>query len=73
MKNIVWKISDRSKFLVFVIAVGTLFIIYAKIANPKFIEEIEKETWENFAQLCGSQENTRNGFLSNSEFVYKVY
>ena len=45
------------------IAVGTLFIIYAKIANPKLIEEIEKETWENFAQLCGSQENTRNGFL----------
>ena len=53
------------------IAVGTLFIIYAKIANPKLIEEIEKETWENFAQLCGSQENTRNGFFYQIQvFIY---
>ena len=51
------------------VAVGSLFIIYAKIANPKLIEEIEKETWDNFAQLCGSQENTRKGFLSNLDVL----
>ena len=58
------------------VAVGTLFIIYAKIANPKLIEEIEKETWDNFAQLCGSQENTRNGFFiefRRTIILYYIY